>query len=284
MESSIFDWMTLLTNGISAILGGFIGTYCGAYFINRNTKNKFKEARKIANKALDIFLKYKDRKYEDASNDFNVSLSRAEKRIILVALHKIGIPIASEKILKSKDYSIIFRSEVILENDINAMKSQIDSGKYDHLFFDDPDEYFSKNALRDYKRSIAVKYITNVFVKTKVLADKTTVQYQEGWMKYFSFGEMNIVYIIKEKLLDISLYDDSGFPKQECAQDLINEINMGLWDAYLDWAYEAFANVQTQKNFANIAIKIMAANQSVVSTSPTYLDNQQIEGCNEMTK
>lgn len=139
--------------------------------------------------------------------------------------------------------------------------------------------------MRDYKRSIAVKYITNVFVKTKLLTDKITVQYQEGWTTYFSFGEMNIVYIIREKLLDKSLYEENtGLPKQECVRDLINEINMGLWDAYLDWAYEAFANVQTQKNFASIAIKMMSANQSVVSTPPPSLDNLQIESSNEITK
>ena len=96
---------------------------------------------------------------------------------------------------------------------------------------------------------------------------------------------MNIVYIIREKLLDKFLYEENtGLPKQECARDLINEINMGLWDAYLDWAYEAFANVQTQKNFANTALRIMSANQSVVSTSPTSLDNQQIESSNGVTK
>lgn len=285
MEQNFVDWTTILTGMFSAVIGGFIGTYGGAFFIHKHINKKNKEARKIAIRALNIFKKYKGNKYEDAANDFNVSLSRAEKRIILVALHKIGIPIKSESLVKSVNYTIPFRNEVILENDIGAMESQLRSGKYDHLFFEDPDEYFSKNALRDYKRSIAIKYITNVFVKTKLLADKITIQYQEGWTTYFSFGEMNIVYIIREKLLDKFLYEENtGLPKQECARDLINEINMGLWDAYLDWAYEAFANVQTQKNFANTALRIMSANQSVVSTSPTSLDNQQIESSNGVTK
>ena len=165
------------------------------------------------------------------------------------------------------------------------MKNQICSGKYDHLFFDDPDEYFSRNALRDYKRSIAIKYINNVFIRTKVTTDKKIVQYPEDWMKGFSFGEMNIVFIIKEKLLDTFLYEDTtGLPKQQCAQDIINEINMGLWDAYLDWAYEAFSNVQTQKNFANIAINMMSANQYAASTiTKNPLDNQPKIGASNDT-
>lgn len=284
---SSFDWMTLLTGAISAIIGGFIGTYFGAFFINKDIKKKNEDARKIAINALNIFKKYKNKKYEDASNDFNVSLSRAEKRIILVALHKIGIPIANERLIKSNDYTVSFRSELIQENDIEAMKGQIRSGKYDHLFFDDPDEYFSRNALRDYKRSIAIKYINNVFANTRVSSDKKIVQYPDGWMKNFSFGEMNIVLIIKEKLLDTFLYEDTtGLPKQQCIQDIINEINMGLWDAYLDWAYEAFSNVQTQKSFANFAINMMSAAQSTASTiTKTSLDHQpQIEAGNDTAK
>ena len=284
---SSFDWMTLLTGAISAIIGGFIGTYFGAFFINKDIKKKNEDARKIAINALNIFKKYKNKKYEDASNDFNVSLSRAEKRIILVALHKIGIPIANERLIKSNDYTVSFRSELIQENDIEAMKGQIRSGKYDHLFFDDPDEYFSRNALRDYKRSIAIKYINNVFANTRVSSVKKFVQYPDGWMKNFSFGEMNIVLIIKEKLLDTFLYEDTtGLPKQQCIQDIINEINMGLWDAYLDWAYEAFSNVQTQKSFANFAINVMSAAQSTASTiTKTPLDHQpQIEAGNDTAK
>ena len=284
---SSFDWMTLLTGAISAIIGGFIGTYFGAFFINKDIKKKNEDARKIAINALNIFKKYKNKKYEDASNDFNVSLSRAEKRIILVALHKIGIPIANERLIKSNDYTVSFRSELIQENDIEAMKGQISSGKYDHLFFDDPDEYFSRNALRDYKRSIAIKYINNVFANTRVSSDKKIVQYPDGWIKNFSFGEMNIVLIIKEKLLDTFLYEDTtGLPKQQCIQDIINEINMGLWDAYLDWAYEAFSNVQTQKSFANFAINVMSAAQSTASTiTKTPLDHQpQIEAGNDTAK
>lgn len=286
MEPATLDWTPVLTGAISAIIGGFIGTYCGSVFINRENNKKYKDAREIAIKALDIFAKYKDKKYEDASNEFNVSLSRAEKRIILVALHKVGIPIVNEKFVKSNDYSIIFRNEVIKENDISAMKSQINSGKYDHLFFDDPDDYFSRNALRDYKRSIAIKYLNNVFIRTKLAADKKTVQYPENWVKEFTFGEMNIVFIIREKLLETSIYEDTtGLPKQQCVQDIINEINIGLWDAYLDWAYEAFSNVQVQKNFANIAINMMSANQCASSvTNPIHAPQHEVEHGNVTAK
>lgn len=287
MEPPIFDWTPIITGVISAIIGGFIGTYCGALFINRENNKKNIDTRKIALKALDIFAKYKDKKYEDASNEFNVSLSRAEKRIILVALHKVGIPIANEKFVKSNDYSIVFRNEIIRESDIVATKSQISSGKYDHLFFDDPDEYFSRNVLRDYKRSIAIKYLNNVFLRTKLDIDKKTVKYPENWMEEFTFGEMNIVLIIREKLLETTLYEDTtGLPKQQCVQDIVNEINIGLWDAYLDWAYEAFSNVQTQKNFANFAIGVISGNQhpTTQNADKTPDNHQNVEVDNDAAK
>lgn len=265
------DWMPLL----SAIAGGLIGTYCGAFFINLDTKKKFKDARKIAIRALDIFKKYKDKKYEDASNEFNASLTRAEKRIILVALYKIGIPISTERMGGTNDYEIMFRCECISINDIIAMKNQINSGKYDHLFFDDPDEFFSKKILTDYKRSIGIKFVNNVFMKSIIIIENGVkkIKYPDGWMNLFSVGEMNIAYIMQEKLRSDSLYEElTRLPKQKSANDIINEINIGLWDTYLDWVYEAFSNVQSQKVVADtVAYTIKIQQQCLMQQQ-----NQQI--------
>ena len=49
------DW----TNLISAIIGGIIGTYLGAFFIYKKQQERYKNIRKIAIRALKIFKKYK---------------------------------------------------------------------------------------------------------------------------------------------------------------------------------------------------------------------------------
>ena len=77
----------------TAIIGGLIGTYSGARFLNMREESKMKEVRAIAIKALDVLKKYSKQSYRNAENDFNTSLSLVEKRTVLVALHKLGIPI-----------------------------------------------------------------------------------------------------------------------------------------------------------------------------------------------
>ena len=53
---------------------------------------------------------------------------------------------------------------------------------------------------------------------------------------------------------------------------IINEVNIGLWDTYLDWAYEAFTNIQSQKVVADtVAYTIKMQQQCLMQQQ-----NQQI--------
>ena len=44
-------------------------------------------------------------------------------------------------------------------------------------------------------------------------------------------------------------------------EEIINEVNIGRWDTYLYWAYEAFSNVQTQKSAADKVLDIITNQQ-----------------------
>lgn len=48
----------------------------------------------MAVKALDIFKEYAQHKksYADSANEFNTKLNVSEKRAVVVALHKLGVP------------------------------------------------------------------------------------------------------------------------------------------------------------------------------------------------
>ena len=77
---------------LTALVGGLIGTYGGARFLNLREDYKMKKVRAIAIKALDVIKKYSKQSYMNAESDFNTSLSITEKRMVIVALHKLGIP------------------------------------------------------------------------------------------------------------------------------------------------------------------------------------------------
>lgn len=247
------DTNDIIITALTALIGGIVGTYGGSYFIGRKQQKQLNNVREIAINALDLFKKYKNKTYHDAANDFNVTFTITDKRIIIVALYKIGIPVIVGHRGTLNLKNIDFMASDISESEIENMKRQIRRGNCDNLFFEDAEEYFNKNALDKYKRSIAIKFIDKVLKRTRIAEDKQSIIYPNEWWLDFSVGEINIVCIFKSKLSDPILYDDETRSiKQEKIQEIIEEINNGLWDTYLYWTYDAFLNVQAQNNMANL--------------------------------
>lgn len=260
----MIDWTNLLCGLGGALIGALIGTYLGSYFITIKQQERYKNIRDLAKKSLNIFKKYENGTYSDASKEFNKSLNLTEKRIILVALHKVGIPFSFESRGKFNIDEIFFNDNTINSGEMDNMILQIESGNCDHLFFEDPEEYFNKNLLILYKRNIAIKYMVNVLGKSKINTSEGRIYYPERWWEHFSLGEINAISVIKDKLADLCLFDEStGTPKQEKIEEIIKEIDIGLWDMYLNWSYEAFSNLQIQKNFANLAISAISTQQAI---------------------
>ena len=77
---------------LTAVLGGWIGAFFGnKYRENRESREK-EIVRNIAIKALNILKSYTGKSYRETEGEFNKSMSIAEKRTVVVALHKLGIP------------------------------------------------------------------------------------------------------------------------------------------------------------------------------------------------
>ena len=74
----------LITTLLTALIGGLIGTYGGARFLNIREDNKIKKVRAIAIKALNVLKKYSKQSYRNAESDFNTSLSITEKRMVTI--------------------------------------------------------------------------------------------------------------------------------------------------------------------------------------------------------
>lgn len=256
------DIDTIIISCATAFLGGIAGTYGSSYFITRKQEKRQENIRKIALRALDIFKNYTGKTYHDAENEFNIKLNITEKRIIIVALYKIGIPIFAENIGKFSLENVSFMSKEVTEKEIINMESQIDNGNCDNLFFEDPEDYFNSNILNKYKRSIAIKFIENALKNSRSSDDEQSIIYPENWWDNFSLGEMNIACVIKVKLANPILYDkNTKNIKKEKIDRIINEIKIGLWDTYLDWPYETFSNVQTQKSAADKVLDMISNQQ-----------------------
>ena len=65
---------------LTALIGGLIGTYFGARFLNMREESKMQRVRDIAIKALNLIKKYAKQSYRNSENDFNTSLSITETR------------------------------------------------------------------------------------------------------------------------------------------------------------------------------------------------------------
>ena len=78
-----------------ALASALIGTYFGTFFLAKREENKVKKVRAIAIRALEIikgYAKYNGT-YNKACQELNTKLNIAEKRAVIVALHKVGLPI-----------------------------------------------------------------------------------------------------------------------------------------------------------------------------------------------
>lgn len=246
------DSSTILLSLISAC----IGTFGGAYAFYRFENRKFKKVRDIAIKALDIFQKYgeKNKTYEEASSDFNTSLSISEKRAVVVALSKLGVPFDFSKIERFSVKDIPLLSEEIHLEDIKSMRDQIKSGNCDSLFFMDVEQTFGKEFRIRKFRENAVKYVDKVLRLSTIDFNKNIVTFPENWYKDFSFSDRLNLLVIKEVIVDPEFFDSkTSNPNKEKLDNLVQDILSGYLDQYLLSEYYTFKNIKEQQDFAREA-------------------------------
>lgn len=261
----IWNWLLPL---ISGAIGALIGTYGGSYFLHWKQEKKIKNVRSMAVKALDIFKEYAQQKksYADSANEFNTKLNVSEKRAVVIALHKLGVPfeVPARDTLDIKN--IKFKDIAIDKDEIAAMIIQIDKGNCDTLFFTDIESYFTTNLRLNAVRNVGKKYVEEVHAKSWVEKEKPdTIMNPTDWYKQFTPGEFQTILVLRTQLANTDYFSQNGRADSNKIKDLIREIEIGLWDNYLFYDYESFTNIRAQHNLANVVQNMIMINQQQVN-------------------
>ena len=93
------------------------------------------KVRDIAINALNIIKHYNGQSYTKAENQFNTDLTIAQKRTIIVLLHKLGIPIIVPANETFDIHRIHFAERIIDEKEIDGIILQVNQKHCDNLFF-----------------------------------------------------------------------------------------------------------------------------------------------------
>lgn len=263
MEATTFNiWGYILIPLLSAVLGGWVGAYFGSKYQSARENKKMKKVRDIAIKALDILKKYNKHSFTEAESEFNTSLTIAEKRTIIVLLHKLGIPI-NIPINNTFDIHRIHFSEILVDKDeIDGMILQINQKHCDNLFFIDAETYFNSNQQLVTLRNVGKKYVKDVLSKSRYNSQTGQVSYPDNWVSLFGVGEYLSLRVLHEQACIDILYDNDGKTNPEKITEMLHEIDMGIWDTYLFSNYEVYKNTKVQIQMTN-TIQSMAMAQQV---------------------
>lgn len=265
---NIWSWLLPL---ISGAIGALIGTYGGSYFLHWKQEKKIKNVRSMAVKALDIFKEYAQQKktFVDTANEFNTKLSISEKRAVVVALHKLGIPFETPTKDAFDIKNIRFKDIVIDKDEINTMIVQINKGNCDNHFFTDIESYFTSNLRLNAVRNVGKKYVEEVHAKSYIEKEKPdTIINPIDWHKQFTPGEFQTILVLRTQLANTDYFSQNGQADSKKIKDLIREIEIGLWDNYLFYDYDSFTNIRAQHNLANVVQNMIMMNQQQVNNAP----------------
>ena len=252
---------------LTALIGGLIGTYFGARFLNMREESKMQRVRDIAIKALNLIKKYAKQSYRNAENDFNTSLSITEKRMVIVALHKLGVPIGvpSNEVFNIR--KVFFVNTIIEEDEINGIILQINKGFCDNLFYIDPDTYFAANYTQFAMRNAGKKYVSEVLAKSRVNVATNQLIEPIDLGTIFSLGEFKAIQVLRDQVRDQMYFDKNGLPIKEKIESLLKDIDLGLWDMYLMWNFEAYQNVKTQNQMGQFISNLPRIGTPLMSNS-----------------
>lgn len=256
-----WTWLLPLLSGA---FGAIIGTYGGARVLNWRQESKIRNVRKIAIKALKIFKSYakQHKTYSEAENEFNKELNLSEKRAVVVALHKQGIPFKVPTTDTLNVKALRFCDSIIDEEEVNAIMAQIENGNCDNLFYEDIETYFTSNLRLFAVRSVGKKYVEKVLSKSHIDKDNPNmIIYPIDWSKHFTPGEFQTILVLHMQLANINYFTVEGISNSAAIETLLREIEIGLWDNYLFFEYESFQNVRAQCSLANTVQNVLVTQQ-----------------------
>lgn len=251
--------LPITTTVLLTIISAFIGTFAGAFFLNRMQNDKIKKVRELTIKSLKLFKKYKSQPFNNAANEFNTSFKIAEKRAFLVCLHKLGIPIEMPANGLFDIKEIRFSEKAIDEDEISGIIVQIDNKHCDHLFFMDVETYFTADERIKSIRNIAKKYVLEVFKQSSCDFPSKTITHPDNWTDKFSIGESNILSVFTIQTASTKYFNKpKGDTNDEQISQLVKEIEQGIWDNYLQWDYDAYQNMMAQKKSAEMVTNLFS--------------------------
>lgn len=246
---------------LSAIAGGFFGAWFSYKFQNR----RINKVRCIVIKALEIFLNYAKKKqtYDLAASEFDNKINIVEKRAILVALCKLGIPIVRPVDEVFCIEHVRFEHEEIDRDTIKLMIEQVNKGNCDELFFSDVETYFSSNSRLMAVRAVAKKYVDIDFSKCFYDKKNNVINHPNLPTELFTPGEFNVLNVFRQRTCWDVYFDANGKAIPEKMTSLKKEIDLGIWDTYLFWDWESYQNMQTQSKMANVFATAMLQNMGI---------------------
>lgn len=243
MNSTVVNFIIPI---LTAVLGGWVGAYWGFKLQGNKEKREKEIVRNIAIKALDILKSYSGKSYREAEGEFNKAISIAEKRTIVVALHKLGIPFGVPSNETFNIREIHFVDTIVIDSDIDGIVLQITKGYCDNLFYIDPDTYFASNFTLFAMRNAGKKYVKEILAKSKVNTDTNQLIEPVDLGSIFTLGEFKAIQVLREQVRDQMYFDKNGQPIEEKINSLLKDIDLGLWDSYLIWNYENYQSVMAQ--------------------------------------
>ena len=96
-------------------------------------------------------------------------------------------------------------------------------------------------------RNAGKKYVKEIL--SKMVINPETKQFKEpisDLSRVFTLGEFKAIQVLREQVRDQMYFDENGQPIREKLDTLIKDIDLGLWDSYLMWNYEAYQSVMMQ--------------------------------------
>lgn len=259
---------------IIALASALIGTYFGTYFLAKRQEKKVKKVRAIAIRALDIIKGYAKHNgtYDKACQELNTKLNFAEKRAVIVALHKIGLPIQTPVNAPFDIKNIQLSNNVIDKDLLDDAKTQIEHGHCDHLLYEDPDKYFAENMRIETLRNLARKFVDTTLAYSTYKKDEEMIYYPDSWLTSYSWGEKKAIWVFKCQVTSNMYFHNDGTPDKSKLEELKIEVSTGLWDNYLFWAQEAYDNLMQGSNLTNRILQMAVPQQNT---------NQQAQNTNE---
>lgn len=253
--------ISIIVTLLSGAIGAIIGTYYGALFAAKRQERRLRDVRYIALKGISILKKYarRNQSYDLAADDFNNSMSIAEKRAVIVALHKLGVPV---QVLTNEAFNIAklsFAHQIIDKDELDAISNQIELGHCDNLFFMDPEKYFDDNLRQKTLRSLAKRWVREVLLHSNLSEDRVTVTYPADWFKSFSLGERYAILVLKERIATEEYFDSNRQIIQSSIDLLLRDIDCGLWDNCLYWDYTNYKSVVSSMS-TNMIVEEMFRN------------------------